>query len=119
MISLGRSTALGAGLQADEHVARVLRGGEQPQLRSGAPRVGGHLRRLGDDALDGANLAIGLAEGAAGRGHVVDHEAALVSGGKEARADVSEQDARSGRAGIPPSPRPPRGRRTTAVSRSP
>ena len=43
---LGRSLARATRLQADEDVARVLRGREQAQLGSGAARVGGDLGRL-------------------------------------------------------------------------
>ena len=52
MISSADRLALAARLQAHQDVAGVLRRGEQPELRSGAPRVRRHFGRLGDDLFD-------------------------------------------------------------------
>ena len=60
MISSDDPAALAARLQAHEDVAGVLRRGEQPQLGSGAPRVGRDFRRVRTHLLDRPHLAVGF-----------------------------------------------------------
>ena len=85
------AAALTAGLEADQDVAAVLRRREKPQLGSGAPRVRGDLRRIGDNALDEPYLAIGLDECTAFRGQVIEDEPTLVGRWEESGPDAREQ----------------------------
>ena len=83
-----RPAALISRLEAHEDVAAVLCRREETELRSCTARIRSDLWRLSDDALDQAHLAIGVCQGAALRGQVVEDEAAFVRRRKEAGADT-------------------------------
>ena len=67
-----------ARLQAHEDVALVLLRGEQPQLRSGAPRVGRDVRRASSTASIFRSARSVSSSAVPGGRQVVDDEAALV-----------------------------------------
>ena len=55
MTSSELRAALRPGLQPDDDVAGVLRGGEQAEFRAGAAREPQHLRRVAQHLLDAAH----------------------------------------------------------------